>query len=283
MANAAAFASFPTLDPDYVASVLASPPFVTVEGVFNIRDFGALRPSSHSDGPTPRRIRPLHLFRSGETSNITDRGIEQLRALGIRKVFDLRVDREIKRYATPNKPIDGVEYVRAPIQEDVWDPEEIPARLKQFELDEAAAFMQAYTQVLKGGVASLEQVLIHLRDQPDVPCLINCTAGKDRTGVFSALILSLLGANDEDIAADYGLTTAGLQPAIPMLTVRFQKDPIFTSNWPGTINMGSSKPENMRAFLDYVRREHGGVEDYLKAHTSLADDDFRRIRDNFLV
>ena len=42
------------------------------------------------------------------------------------------------------------------------------------------------------------------------PCLVHCTAGKDRTGVFVALLLSLVGCTDETVAAEYALTEQGL-------------------------------------------------------------------------
>ncbi|KAI0351571.1 hypothetical protein OH77DRAFT_930996 [Trametes cingulata] len=262
-----------------IASTLSSPPFVQIEGVFNVRDFGANYPVAGSAA----RVKPLFLFRSGEFSHITERGIAQLRSLGIRKVFDLRVDTEIAKYQTANKAIEGVEIVRAPVLQEGWEPSEIAQRLKEFEENPLDAFLKAYRRVLESGSASLEQVLVHLRDHPDEPCLIHCTAGKDRTGVFAAMILMLLGVRDEDITADYALTEIGMQPVLPMLSQRLQKEAVFRDNWAGTLNMGSSRPRLMQALLDYVRREYGGVEGYLRRYTSLNDEDFRRIRENLLV
>ena len=84
-------------------------------------------------------------------------------------------------------------------------------------------------------------------------------AGKDRTGVFIALLLmvsalihlcltsrnssswKLLGASDEDIAKDYGLTTIGLQPVLPLLSARLMKDQVIKNNVVGATNMGTAK------------------------------------------
>ncbi|KAH9848933.1 protein-tyrosine phosphatase-like protein [Lenzites betulinus] len=284
-------------DPDLVQKTLSSPPFIQIEGVFNVRDFGAGRPVS---ADATRRIKPLTLFRSGEVAHITERGIEQLRALAIAKVFDLRVDSEIAKNRTATRQIEGVDVVRAPIVQGGWGSDEMASRLKQFEEDPLGAFMRTYTQILECGTSALEKVLLHLRDHADVPCLIHCTGpyisthrlrpsdsfrtgGKDRTGVFAAVILTLLGARDEDIVADYALTEVGMQPVLPMLGARLQKEAVFRDNWAGALRLGSSKPETMQAFLESVRREHGGVEGYLKTHTSLVDEDFERIRQNLLV
>ncbi|KAI0363248.1 hypothetical protein BV20DRAFT_958658 [Pilatotrama ljubarskyi] len=258
--------SVPSTLASTIASTLDSPPFVRIEGVFNVRDFGA----GHAvAGGGAAKVKPLFLFRSGEFSHITERGIEQLRALGIRKVFDLRVDTEIAKYQTANRAIEGVEMVRAPVLQEGWEPSEIAKRLKEFEDNPHDTFLTIYRHVLEHGNSSLEQVLIHLRDHPDQPCLIHCTAGKDRTGVFAAVVLMLLGVRDEDITADYALTEIGMQPILPMLAQRLQKEAVFRENCAGTLNMGSSRPRLMQALLDFVRREYGGVEGYLTKYIYL--------------
>ena len=89
-----------------------------IEGVFNIRDFGAGYPTSQGNA----RVKPLFLFRSGEPSRITSKGIEQLKTYGIRIVFDLRADVEIKKYNTATPEIEGVEFVRSSILEEALDP-----------------------------------------------------------------------------------------------------------------------------------------------------------------
>ncbi|CDO70337.1 hypothetical protein BN946_scf184843.g26 [Trametes cinnabarina] len=269
----------PMIDPGLVKSTLSSPPFVSAEGVFNMRDFGA---ACHVAG-SPTRIRPRMLYRAGELSHITERGVEQLRALGVRTVFDLRTDDETARYKTAPRAIDGLKIVRLPITEHVGSPKDVAHRLKDFEANELDAFLQAYARILQSNASSLERVLRHLRDRPDEPCIIHCTAGKDRTGVFAAAILMLLGARDEDIIADYALTEVGLQPVVAMFAVRFQREAVFRENWTGTLNMGSARPQSMRRFLDHVRQRHGGIEPFLTKHTSLRDVDFQRIRANLLV
>ncbi|RPD71396.1 hypothetical protein L226DRAFT_468697 [Lentinus tigrinus ALCF2SS1-7] len=273
------------MDVELVSSTLSSPPFVQVEGIFNIRDFGAGYPTSGTAATATAsgRVKPLHLFRSGEPTRITPLGIEQLRALGVKKIFDLRADIEIAKYKTATPEIEGVEVVRASILEETLDPVGLAAKLQEFAEDEADAFIKLYTGILKECGSALEKVLVHLRDNPDAPCLVHCTAGKDRSGLFSAVILKLLGVADEDIAADYALTTIGLQPAFPLLAARFQKDNVFRNNWKGTLSLGSAKPETMCATLDVVAAEYGSMEGYVKRHTSLTDEDLARIRANLLV
>ncbi|EED82325.1 predicted protein [Postia placenta Mad-698-R] len=94
-----------SLSEDELAKVLSSAPFVQVEGIINIRDFGGHSTSGDA------AVKPSYLFRSGEPSRITQKGMEQFQTLGIRKVFDLRADAEIAKYRTPDVKIEGVEFV----------------------------------------------------------------------------------------------------------------------------------------------------------------------------
>ena len=110
--------SLMTLPQDVVAATLAAPPFVSVDGVTNIRDFGGC-PSSH----VPRAVvRPRALFRAGELNRLSPRGADALRALGVRTVFDLRADAEIAGFQTAGGGIEGVRVVRAPVAALPLDP-----------------------------------------------------------------------------------------------------------------------------------------------------------------
>lgn len=104
--------------------ILSSHPFVLVDGVINIRDVGGYA-SSNSDIV----VKPLSIFRAGELSHITDHGREQLRALKIAKIFDMRSDYEISTYKTEAPVIGGVEFIRVPIFSKIaYDPASLAMR-----------------------------------------------------------------------------------------------------------------------------------------------------------
>ncbi len=124
------------LDPSYVSETLSRPPFVTIQGVINVRDLGNL-PSTYRPGEITT---PNFVFRSAELSGITDEGVYferydyllsyrlegkvQLKGLGITTVFDLRSDIEMLKYNAPIPVIDGVNILRAPIfKEEDYSPE----------------------------------------------------------------------------------------------------------------------------------------------------------------
>ncbi|KAK7057795.1 protein tyrosine serine phosphatase [Favolaschia claudopus] len=262
------------------ANILSSPPFLPIEGVINFRTIGGYKTSNG---------RPVHLnlvFRSGEVSGITEAGKQQLVDLGIRRVFDTRTDWEIKNYKTLSPDVSGVEFVRVPIgKENAWDPAGLEKHLKQYQENELQAFVQDAQKTLEIGASALETIFRHLLERPNEPCLFHCTgnsisAGKDRTGLIAALILMLVGVDDNDILKDYALTTAGLEPVREKLALRFQSMPVFQKHWQGAVNMGSSKEESMTAILSMIREKHGGAAGYLTAFTTLKDDDLEIIRNN---
>lgn len=57
--------------------------------------------------------------------------------------------------------------------------------------------------------------------------LIHCSLGKDRTGVISALILSLCGVSDEDVARDYSFSEKELAPLLPSHAEKLSDNPAF--------------------------------------------------------
>ncbi|KAF8161799.1 protein-tyrosine phosphatase-like protein [Mycena galopus ATCC 62051] len=259
-------------------TVLSSPPFVTIEGVINVRTIGGYKVgASHL-------VNPKLVFRSGEVSGITETGKEQLLALGIRRVFDMRTNLEINSYKTAPADIPGVELVRVPVgKEDPWEAGSVEKRLKQYWELELEAFVNDADQTLLFGAPAFEAIFSHFLEKPGEPCLFHCTAGKDRTGLVAALILMLVGVDDVDIKNDYALTTVGLEPAHEKLRLRLQSIPVYRDNWQGAFNMGSSKEESMTAILAMIREKYGGAASYLTAFTRLEEKDLDVIRNNLLA
>ncbi|KAF8897784.1 protein-tyrosine phosphatase-like protein [Infundibulicybe gibba] len=271
---------FEPLDPTYVQDVLSRPPFVTISGVPNIRDLGSY-PSTIYPG---KSTRPGFIFRSAEVSGITNEGVEQMRDLGIAKIFDLRSDTEMKRYNSPVPVIDGVEVRWTPVfKTEDYSPEMMAKRFQLYASGKIEAFMQLYSQILDHAGPSFGAILRHIRDKPSEGCLFHCTAGKDRTGLIAAIILKLGGVDNEVIAEEYALTRIGREPSRLMIMERLAKEPYFQSNNEAAMNMLSCRHETMVAFLKLFEEKYGGAEEYCKKHMGLTDDDLTAIRNNILT
>lgn len=268
------------LDPVFVNERLSKPPFVSIAGVFNVRDLGSY-PSTTSPG---YMTKPSLIFRAAEVSSITEEGIAQLRALGVKKVYDMRSDTEIERYGTPCPEMEGIEIVRTPVfKVEDYSPEMMAKRFELYASGQTEAFITLYSQILDHAGPAFGVIMRHLRDHPGEAILFHCTAGKDRTGLLAAIILKLAGVDDQSIAEDYALTRIGREPARQKVMARLAKVPLFATNTEAARNMFSSRAEVMLAFLEVLETKFGGVVRYLTEYVHLTDEDIEMIRSNLLV
>lgn len=83
-------------------------------------------------------------------------------------------------------------------------------------------------------------ILSHLATPDPSPLLIHCTAGKDRTGVICAIILSICGVDDETIAQEYSLTEAGLAGIREEIIANLMKNQALKGNTEGAKRMMSA-------------------------------------------
>ncbi|KAL8403638.1 hypothetical protein RB594_008770 [Gaeumannomyces avenae] len=229
---------------------LGSSPFVHVPGTFNTRDLGLV--PSPSPSSSTNQLRPGFAFRSGSLERLTPDGAALLAGrLGVRRIFDLRSQGE--RAAAPDPDVPGVRNTWAPTEE-----KEAKVELAAFvDGDGARGYADMYLDVLRVYRDPFRSVLEHIRDSPEEPFLFHCTAGRDRTGVLSALIASLAGQDPALVELDYLLSRVGTEPAREMLLGFLMKGSgAATTDDPGLHNLASLRPGSWRAFLAAVDREH---------------------------
>jgi protein-tyrosine phosphatase len=111
--------------------------------------------------------------------------------------------------------------------------------------------------------AQLVGILEALSTPGALPAVVNCTAGKDRTGVVIAAVLSLLGVPPETIVEDFAASAPLLADSDLADTVRAR---VATSGGdPATaLRLLASPPEHMQGLLDYVGVTYGGVESLVR-------------------
>lgn len=240
--------------------------WIPLEGSRNFRDIGGYRTE---DGA---RLRWRQLFRSDALGGLSATDAALLRdGLGICSVVDLRHARECERKGMA--PIaDGVDVrlFHLPLnREDVPDDDPLP------DLDDLGT---VYLWIARGVGPVLARVLQCIAADDTTPMVFHCAAGKDRTGIVAATLMTLLGVPDDTIAADYALTELVGQ-AIPdadraaaFAQYRQHGAP------PDALN---ARPEHMLAFLAGLRRAHGSVRDYL-APFGVGPALVERLRDRFL-
>lgn len=143
--------------------------------------------------------------------------------------------------------------------------------------------MQAYKDILGHGATAYKTILSHLAQPDPEPCIVHCTAGKDRTGVLVALLYLLADVPVDTIANEYSLTDQGLQHLRPLFRERLLKNPALAGNEQGVQNMISSKSENMKATIEMIGEIFGGAEGYVSQVVGLSAEQIAQLRKNLTV
>ena len=92
------------------------------------------------------------------------------------------------------------------------------------------------------------------------PVVVHCAAGKDRTGLLTALTLGLVGVGDDDIVADYALSERATDRFVAFWRDR-NGGPDRPDLWPG---YGRAPARAMRLFLDELAAAHGSLRSYAR-------------------
>ncbi|MEL6152181.1 MAG: tyrosine-protein phosphatase, partial [Chloroflexota bacterium] len=248
---------------------------LTLEGAVNFRDVGGYRTADY------RYVQWGRVYRAGQLASLTERDHTLLQALNLKFSCDLRLDEEVKE--APDKLPDGVTLERIPVQSGETRSEQIRRLMKaQGRMDE---FMRgAYRQVIVDGNPQVfAQVFRRIADESNLPLVVHCTAGKDRTGVAVALLLDVLGVPDDVIAADYSLSNHYYETFVELgedaiksvsrlgFTVE-NMQPLFTAD-----------PETILATLAHIRSTHGSTERYLIDAGGLEPDVIDTVREIMLT
>ena len=162
------------------------------------RDLGGI---INKDGKV---IRKNYLIRSANLSKIDKRSLQQLKKYHLYKIIDLRTNEETAE--KPNKVIDGAQYVQIPIfnEKTVGITREKNIGIKEM-LHALPDLTGLYRNMVTNeySVAQLKQIIHEIVDSNGYPVLFHCSAGKDRTGIVSLLLLSILDVGEDKIIKDY--------------------------------------------------------------------------------
>jgi protein-tyrosine phosphatase len=225
---------------------------IGLEAVHNFRDLGGY---ATADG---RSTRWRTLFRSDGLYRL--RGADDMsrvRQLGLKSVIDLRTEREQREQGI--FPTDDIEvtFHHLSIVDVTWSDTETP----KFD-DEVEFLVWGYRDMLEIGSSRFADAMHVLAQTDSLPAVFHCAAGKDRTGVLAALLLSSLGVDDAHICADYGLTQDAMQRTIawskvhrPELAERYATIPKAYL---------AADPRAMQIILAELAQRHGSVRNYVR-------------------
>lgn len=131
---------------------------------------------------------------------------------------------------------------------------------------------ESYRNYVRHHTHSFRSLFEHLLED-HAPLVIHCTAGKDRTGFASALILHALGVPDQIIAEDYLLTNR-----------HYKRDATAASDLPADVldAIGSVEASYLAAAFEAVGEEYGNLETYLRDGLKLGIAERTALKERYL-
>jgi protein-tyrosine phosphatase len=194
------------------------------------------------------------LVRSDSIVHLTPVGREAMVAYGVTTVIDLRTDGELLRAPNPCADNAGPVYRHLPLIDDSM----------MLGLGEASGMFERYLWMLDGRPEAFRPIFETVA-AADGGVVFHCFAGKDRTGLVAAMLLSIAGVPDEAIASDFAETDA-------QLALRYQEwlaaaAPERRSEMREEL---SCPPDRILGVLDHLRQRWGGVQGYMEAAVGLS-------------
>lgn len=241
---------------------------VPLENISNTRDLGGVR------GAGGRPLQAGKLFRSGNPALGSGADLERLRTLKLDLVIDFRSEGE----KTPGeRPFgDAFRWVATPVLEGTMAMHALMPRLVSGSPESMAAMMlEVYRDFPVRYQSAFSGFLKAAEDGPTL--MYHCTAGKDRTGFASLLLLAALGVAPEVIMANYLESNhwnqrfnAGIEASVGALGVDVAVlKPLL-----------DVRKEYLEASMTTIGQQYGGMESYLREVLGV---DVGRLRGAYLV
>ena len=237
---------------------------LNLQGASNFRDLGGY---PTADGRTTRW---RQIFRSNHLGQLTETDVVAVRGLGVKHAFDFR---GVEERAGALCGVSEIAVHSLPIE-----PTVVAALRAQYANGTLSApvaveiMRDSYRNYVRHNTHSFRALFAHLLDD-QAPLVIHCTAGKDRTGFASALILHVLGVPEEIIAEDY------------LLTNQFYRLDLSTaSDLPTDVRraIGGVQSSYLDAGFEAVRTDYGDLESYMRDGLKLGEIERTTLKGRYL-
>ena len=250
---------------------------IALEGDPNFRDLGGYHTK---DG---RAVRWGRIYRSGELDALTDADVATVDGLGIKLVCDLRAPSEIN--LAPDRPPTGAETISIPVTDDSQDPVAIREQVLAGDVSALGEPGELLTEAGKTFptkyASEYSKVMARLMDQRYQPALVHCSAGKDRAGLASALVLLTLGVPEKTVMQDYLLSNTFRaeenERAVAGVQALLDAEGVEVIRW-----LVEVRPQYLQASFDTMRDEYGSIDGYLRKGLGISDAERARFKRQML-
>lgn len=241
----------------------------------NFRDIGGYV------GAGGKHVRWGLIYRSGGQPLLSAQDIEQIKGLGIDQLVDLRSSEE--RVIAPTK-ISGVPYAAVG-----YSMSDLLRRSSGSQLRNGADGYHLFPTLL---APQLRIIFAHLLHR-STPIVYNCSAGQDRTGFVTAIVLTALGVSRDQIVADYDLSTTYRRPEFeipPLNPAALPDDPAVRQlasyqqrpEWKVPQPLHDDQGPFLRGAFEEIDTQWGSVDNYLAKEIGVSAADLATLRRTYL-
>lgn len=214
----------------------------------NVRDLGGCQSTSG------RETRWRAIVRADNLAQLSEAGRLALVSYGVRSVIDLRSPIELAErpnpFAGPNAY--GIRYHHLPLVDPAIPPPATPIPLA----DDYMSILDRYHD-------RVAAIMRTIGDAPTDGIVIHCVAGKDRTGIISALLLELGGVPRDDVVLDYALSAEYRRPRLEAWLAAAE-DATEQARRQEEIEWTTPHGAIMQRTLAYLDERYGGAEGYVR-------------------
>ncbi|MGN0808038.1 MAG: tyrosine-protein phosphatase [Candidatus Coproplasma sp.] len=252
----------------------------------NTRDLGGF---PTQDGKT---IKYGKLIRSGKLNKISRKTVEELKAIGVTTIIDLRIFTEIEE--APDVLWEGVKYVHQPLLCTATPGITREKSMRITMLKEAKRIKSEFGTADNYMVAMYRSVLFNEEPRQHLTnvlreiienegCVLwHCSGGKDRAGIVSMLVESLLGVSEEDILEDFVASAYFQKFKFFWNKVALRTIPVARNFKKILWVMMAAKPRYMIETIDTLKEKYGSVINYCKAELGVTDEDIELMKAKYL-
>jgi protein-tyrosine phosphatase len=248
-----------------------------LSGAANFRDIGGYRTA---DGHT---IKSHVVYRSGELSGLTVSDRHVLSSLRIGYEIDLRTGKE-REEAPSQWGENAPEVIAIPVGESRNSSPAASTAMDSAGLktaEEAQRYLQQATvRIATQGAADIGEVIRRLAQGAE-PALIHCTAGKDRTGVTVAVLMTVLGAPRDAVEREYMRSSEAIEQQLERMKARERTGTPsgFLSLQPEVLRtLLSTKPDYVEAVFRAIDEQYGSFDAYTRSGLKLSASQIQALR-----
>ena len=248
-------------------------------GAHNFRDLGGYKTE---DG---RTVKWGKIYRSDNLHSLTDEDLKYMKRLNIKSVVDFRSVEE--RESEPDRLNPDMTQVLLPIkfQPKELDDDSIKNLMKDLtfgDLDSSNLLRDFNIVIVEEFTDEYKNFFRHIIENNAEPLVFHCTAGKDRAGFASAMILTILGVPREKVIEDYLLTNTYVKDHVDDKMLEIELKTFFRADTDNLRKINLVEERYIQAAFDTIDSKWGGMDRYISEALNLNEEDILKLQDFYL-